>query len=89
MKKGMVCLSALWILTAWIGMAAAGDRAGHICFRRIDADQDGKVSLKEFAVYYGEDKDKFKAADTDGDGRLTHDEYHDFLGHGAQDRQDG
>ena len=61
----------------------AGEKADHICFRRIDADSDGKVTLKEFAVHYGSDEARFKAADSNEDGHLTHEEYHDFLGHGA------
>ncbi len=86
MKKVLVGVSLFCILLTWCGWGAAGEKADHICFRRIDANQDGKVTMKEFAVHYGEDEKTFKAADSNTDGYLTHDEYHDMLGHGAKDR---
>ena len=61
----------------------ADDKKDHICFRALDADRDGLVTLAEFAKYYQNDEAKFKAADVDQDGKLTHDEYHDLLGHGS------
>ena len=89
MKKALIGLSVLWLVLAWTGWGVAGEKADHVCFRRIDTDQDGKVSFKEFAVHYGADEGKFKAVDGNGDGILTHDEYHDFLGHGAESRGAG
>lgn len=61
----------------------ADEKKDHVCFRAIDVDNDGKVTLQEFEKYYGDDKAKFNAADLDKDGHLTHDEYHDLLGHGS------
>jgi len=57
----------------------------HVCFRAIDSDQDGKVTLEEFKVIFGEDDEKFKAVDLNEDGTLSHDEYHQSLGHGGSD----
>ena len=59
------------------------EKKDHICFRVIDADKDGKVTFQEFAKVFGDDKEKFAATDLNGDGRITHDEYHQSLGHGA------
>ena len=56
----------------------------HICFRTVDKDSDGKVTLEEFIKAFGDNKDKFEAIDQDNDGNLTHDEYHQSLGHGAK-----
>ncbi len=70
----------------WTGLCFAEGDGDHICFHRIDADQDGRVTFKEFAEHYGKDEIKFKTADADGDGQLTHDEYHVALGHGAADK---
>ena len=64
----------------------AAEDADHICFQRIDADQNGKVTFQEFMVHYGKDKDKFNVADLDGDGLLIHDEYHDSFGHGKAEK---
>jgi Ca2+-binding EF-hand superfamily protein len=61
----------------------ADEQKDHVCFRAMDADNDGKVTFQEFGKYYGDDKAKFSAADLDEDGHLTHDEYHDLLGHGS------
>lgn len=86
MRNGLIFVLVLGIFLMWTGLGGAGEDDGHICFRRIDANQDGIVTFEEFAVHYGKDEKKFKAADTDGDGRLIHDEYHDFLGHGAAEK---
>ena len=61
----------------------AGEKKDHICFRALDTNKDGRVTLQEFEKHYGDDKVKFNAADVDKDGKLTHDEYHDLLGHGS------
>ena len=61
----------------------ADDQKDHICFRALDADQDGLVTLAEFEAYYENGAAQFKAADVDQDGKLTHDEYHHLLGHGS------
>ncbi len=87
MRKALVGLSLFCILVTWCGWGVAGEKADHVCFRRIDTDHDGKVTMKEFAVHYGTDEAKFKAADSNEDGNLSHDEYHEFLGHGAADKK--
>lgn len=83
MKNNFIFLCLLSISLIYPGLCISGERPDHVCFRRIDTNHDGNVTFKEFAVYYGKDKAKFKKADADGNGLLTHDEYHDFLGHGA------
>jgi len=88
MKKCLMGFAALLVFAIWTGWGVAGEKADHVCFRSVDADHDGKVTLKEFAVHYGSDEAMFKAVDSNEDGHLTHEEYHDFLGHGAQDRTD-
>ena len=41
------------------------------------------MTFEEFVKHYGDDEKRFKAADADQDGKLTHDEYHELLGHGS------
>lgn len=87
MKNGLIVIILVGFFLMWAGLAVAGEGGDHICFRRVDTDKDGIVTFKEFAVHYGKDEKKFKAADANGDGQLTHDEYHGFLGHGATDKK--
>ncbi len=88
MKKYRMVLSVLGIAILWAGTVLAAGGGDHICFRRIDVNQDGRVTLEEFSVHYETAEQSFKAVDADGDGVLTHDEYHDFLGHGAVGEKD-
>ena len=62
----------------------AGAEKNHICFKIIDADKDGEVTFQEFKQYFDNAKEKFSAVDLNGDGNLSHDEYHQSLGHGVQ-----
>lgn len=59
------------------------EKKDHVCFRSIDSDKDEIVTLQEFAKIFGEDKAKFEEIDLNGDGTLSHDEYHEALGHGS------
>ena len=86
MKKWLIMSCACTMILTWTGFGIAKEGSDHVCFRRIDADRDGKVTMKEFAVHYSHDEKKFKAADRDGNGLLTHDEYHEFLGHGLAEK---
>ncbi len=76
-----ILIAAILMMSACPGWA--DEKKDHICFRALDTDQDGLVTLAEFEVYYENGAAQFKAADVDQDGKLTHDEYHDLLGHGA------
>ena len=77
-----IALLALWLAAPAV-LSLADENRGHVCFRVVDGNHDGRVTLDEFAVVYGQDAEPFRQADVDGDGTLTHDEYHAFLGHGA------
>ncbi len=58
----------------------AGDSEDdHICFKRIDSDQDDSATFEEFKKFYGDDLEKFKKIDQDDDGKFTHDEYEEYL----------
>ncbi len=83
MRRVGIVLWAVAVLGIWTESGVAEEQPGHICFRKIDADQDGKVTFDEFAAYFGNREKMFRAGDANGDGWLTHDEYHDFVGHGA------
>lgn len=52
---------------------------GHVCFRRIDTNQDEIATFEEFEKVYGNDPEKYKRMDLDQDGKLTHDEYEEFF----------
>lgn len=55
----------------------------HICFRSIDTNNDGTVTFQEFRKVFGDDKETYDEVDLNRDGKLSHDEYHQALGHGA------
>jgi hypothetical protein len=61
----------------------ADEKKDHICFKILDSKEDGMVTFQEYEKYFGNDKQKFNEADLDKDGQLTHDEYHNLLGHGS------
>jgi Ca2+-binding EF-hand superfamily protein len=62
----------------------ADEQKDHVCFRAIDANQDGSVTYPEFERFYADSADRFKAIDLDKDGLLSHEEYHEsLLGGGA------
>ena len=84
MKKFL--LLCLVIMTIFFSnmYCLAKEEKDHICFRTVDEDSDGKVTLEEFMKAFGDNKDKFEAIDRNNDGNLTHDEYHQSLGHGAK-----
>ena len=66
--------------------AFSTEPAPHVCFRAIDANQDGKVDFREFKEIFSDaEKQDFDAIDSDRDGVLSHDEYHDSLGHGKNE----
>ena len=87
MKTGITVLCTLLIVGTWTGWSMAEQEPDHICFRKIDTDRNGTVTRSELAVYYGEDDKKFKSADGNADGVLTHDEYHGYLGHGRTEEE--
>ncbi len=43
------------------------------------------MTFEEFEAFYGKDKEKFNGIDLDKNGKLSHDEYHKSLGHGASE----
>jgi len=79
-------LLCLVVITIFISntFCLANEEKDHICFRVVDKDKDGKVTFQEFINVFGDDKTKFEAIDLNDDGNLTHDEYHQSLGHGAE-----
>lgn len=75
----IVTASCIFIANAF---CYAGQEKDHVCFRVVDANEDGSVTFQEFKKIYGDEKAKFEKVDLDQDGLLSHDEYHHFLGHG-------
>jgi hypothetical protein len=49
------------------------EEKGHICFNALDSN--------------GDNRGRFNWLDQNGDSELTHEEYHDSLGHGAPKRE--
>jgi Ca2+-binding EF-hand superfamily protein len=66
-----------------VALCLADEKKDHICFRTLDADKDGMVTLQEFEKYYENEKEKFSEADLNKDGTLSHEEYHHILGGGS------
>ncbi len=80
MKKYMILSIALFTLVSSLSFCFAGDSGeDHICFTRIDSNQDDSATFEEFKKFYGDDLEKFKKIDQDDDGKLTHDEYEEYL----------
>ena len=50
----------------------------HVCFVRIDADNNDKVTKQELAKFYPDKADLFEKIDQDKDGSVSHDEYEEY-----------
>ena len=87
MKKTATILLITIFLILSVAICLADENTDHVCFRVLDSSKDGNVTFQEFEKYYGNDQKKFNKADMDEDGKLTHDEYHDLLGHGSSQNQ--
>ena len=83
MKKTSAIFLITIFLTSSVALCLADENKDHVCFRVLDSNKDGMVTFQEFEKFYGNDKEKFNDADMDEDGKLTHDEYHNILGHGS------
>jgi len=83
MKKTSAILLTTIFLTLSVALCLANEKEDHVCFRVLDSNKDGMVTFQEFEKFYENDKEKFNDADMDEDGKLTHDEYHNILGHGS------
>lgn len=86
MKRLATWLAVAVCLTAWPAVLPAQETP-HLCFSAVDGDGDAQVTLAELqAAYPGLPPDVFVRLDVNRDGVLSHDEYHDALGHGVLDR---
>jgi hypothetical protein len=83
MKIAITTLFVTIFLTASVAFSWADEKRDHVCFRVLDSNKDGVVTYQEFEKIYGDAKEKYDNADLNNDGKLTHDEYHDLLGHGS------
>ena len=83
MNKIFTLLIIASFLNVPTSLCWADEKKDHICFRTLDSNQDDMVTFQEYEKYFGNDKAKFNEADLDKDGQLTHDEYHNLLGHGS------
>ena len=83
MQKTMALLLIIISLALSVNLCLADEKKDHVCFRVLDSNKDGLVTFQEFEKFYKNKKEKFHDADKDEDGKLTHEEYHDILGHGS------
>ena len=83
MKKSIVFLLMIIISITSVNFCLATEKKDHICFSIVDSNEDGEVTFQEFQKYFGNDNERFKGADLDKNGKLSHDEYHELLGHGS------
>ena len=81
MKKYVICCLMLFaiILSPLTYCFADDSEEDHVCFKQVDTDKNGIASFKEFEKFYGDDLEKYKKMDIDEDGKLTHDEYEEYL----------
>ena len=82
MKTSVILLIVIF-LTSSVALCLGDENKDHVCFRVLDSNKDGMVTFLEFEQVYENGKEKFKEADVEKDGKLTHDEYHNILGHGS------
>ena len=83
MKKSIVFILMIIVSITLANFCTADEKKNHICFRIVDTNKDGEVNFQEFEKYFGNDIERFNEADLDKNGKLSHDEYHEFLGHGS------
>ena len=83
----MIYLTAAAIFVSAPLCFSVEEEKGHICFKDIDSNGDNRVTFNEFAKYLGDDRERFSSVDQNQDGELTHEEYHDSLGHGASEQE--
>ena len=83
MKKLIVFILMIIVSITSANFCLANEKKNHVCFRIVDSNKDGEVTFQEFKKYFGNDNEIFKKADLDKNGKLSHDEYHEFLGHGS------
>ncbi len=83
MKKYAILFLMMVIAMPSATLGSAKGEKAHVCFRIVDANTDGEVTFQEFEKFFGNDKERFKKADLDKNGKLSHDEYHELFGHGS------
>lgn len=83
MKHLVLGLAMVCALVLSYATIQANESQDHVCFRIVDADENGEVNYAEYKAYFGDDREGFDAADQNGDEALSHDEYHMRLGHGS------
>ena len=72
MRKLCVALALVWLMC----QPAAAQTNYNVCFHSLDADVDGHMSKGEFLVAFSNGETSvFDQADTDRDGRVTHEEW--------------
>ena len=55
------------------------DKKNHICFRALNSNKYGMVTVEELERCYDSPEEKFKYADLEKDGKLAHDKHHSTL----------
>ena len=80
MRKCLIFCLILFVLISPLSVCLADDsEEDHICFKQVDSDKNDIATFKEFEKFYGNDPEKFQKMDQDNDGKLTHDEYEEYL----------
>lgn len=75
MKK--TALTILMLITLALPVLAGTDY--NVCFSKIDADYDGEMTKTEFNNAFPDgDQTVFSAADADGNGTVSHEEWEDY-----------
>ena len=66
-EKNVILVIGIF-LTSSADLCFADEKKGHICFRALDSDRDGVVTLAEFEQYYKNDKENGVASYWDEHG---------------------
>lgn len=83
MKRYVVMCLVVFIVAAANTLCFGDGNRNHVCFKAIDADEDGAVTFLEFKQFFGDSQSKYDQIDLDGNGKLSHEEYHKSLGRGS------
>jgi len=80
MKKMIVVgMTICMVVMTGLNSIASGSEEDHVCFSIVDGDHNGWATEDEFKKVYTDGKVKFEDMDQDKDGKLTHEEYEEYL----------
>lgn len=81
MKRIIISIIAAVLMAFVASYGSAGDHGhdeNHICFTKVDSNNDDEVTPEELSRFYPDDKTLFEKIDQDKDGLIYHEEYEEY-----------